>query len=436
LKIAIIGAGAMGVELAIKFHLEGAAVSLFEAKEVGGNLLLTPDKNFNIPFKDLISMDSLSLLKTELENVLANISLEERPSYKEYVELYLVPLAKYISKFHNVTHTEVLRVQKRYILKDEKIENKSRLSDLFRVVYINDPKNKITAQMKENPEAFKELDSEVIESLSRAMEGYQDFDLVIDTTAKSLAKRCGNGTYCIGEKLLSNVEGLYYGQQIFENIDKLKEDKTVAVIGSGETAARAINEVYADYDGKKRIFHITTEEKPFEKLETENSELYFQLTQTLEKESTHFSELKNRFLEKLEDWNELEDYMKAKIPRPAEPISNYVVFSGHNVSSLDRLIDKDSFFITCEIPNFRSAQAQKENAIIPLKTISTNSVLVATGYEKDHGMFDGLNILKGQLIHIDEPGFYSPVENDFSNLIFEKVSTEIFENVLTFFKRA
>ena len=74
----------------------------------------------------------------------------------------------------------VERVHKRFLSLDEEVPGKSRLQDLFRVIFSNDPKNSILTQVESNPELFEKLGEEVLNSLNEAVESFEDFDLVID----------------------------------------------------------------------------------------------------------------------------------------------------------------------------------------------------------------------------------------------------------------
>ena len=85
----------------------------------------------------------------------------------------------------------------------------------------------------------------------------------------------------------------------------------------------------------------------------------------------------------LREWRDLEDYMKAKIPRPQEPSKNPAFFCGFNTTSVDKLIDRKEVFVTIEDAPFKS----NSNSI---KTIPCDKVAVLTGYECSHHLFEGL----------------------------------------------
>ena len=74
---------------------------------------------------------------------------------------------------------EVLRVHKRFLHPKESIAEKSRLHDLFRVIYSVNPKESILKQLEANPDMFKQLGEQVVNSLHMPVESFEDFDIVI-----------------------------------------------------------------------------------------------------------------------------------------------------------------------------------------------------------------------------------------------------------------
>ena len=90
----------------------------------------------------------------------------------------------------------------------------------------------------------------------------------------------------------------------------------------------------------------------------------------------------NEFHQKLREWQELDDFVQAKKPKPVEPIPRLVYFSGHNATAVDQLIDKRRLFLTLEKPDFREGHKQSDNNALELKTIGVDRILVATNLQK------------------------------------------------------
>ena len=82
------------------------------------------------------------------------------------------------------------------------------------------------------------------------------------------------------------------------------------------------------------------------------------------------------FHQKLREWQNLDDYVQVKMPRPVEPIPRLVFFSGHNATAVDQLIDKRRLFLTLEKPDFREGLRHPENNNLDLKTIGVDRILV------------------------------------------------------------
>ena len=96
----------------------------------------------------------------------------------------------------------------------------------------------------------------------------------------------------------------------------------------------------------------------------------------------------------------MDDYVKAKVPKPTEPIKRFEILTESTISSLDRLLDKSNLFVTIE-----SGQE--------VRTIALDAILVATGYQIETSIFKGLHMdfdygekTSKSFTHV-EPGIYS-----------------------------
>ena len=107
---------------------------------------------------------------------------ELTPSISEYWEKYLKPLSKFIQ--NKVTHIKgtVLRVHKRFLDLDEEIEGRTRLLDLFRIVYLIIPNEESFSEKSLDKKTLDSLGDDVINSLKTPMEQFNDFDIIVDAS--------------------------------------------------------------------------------------------------------------------------------------------------------------------------------------------------------------------------------------------------------------
>jgi hypothetical protein len=112
---------------------------------------------------------------------------------------------------------------------------------------------------------------------------------------------------------------------------------------------------------------------------------------------------------------------KVKIPRPLLPLAKLKIFQGYDITSIDRLLDREGVFVTLETPDFRDC------ALIPndLKTLPADAILIACGVDHDDSIGIGLQQ--------NEPGFYKLNATDLITGLAQIKLIE--EKILTFFSR-
>jgi hypothetical protein len=377
MKLAIIGSGPIAIQAAVHFHKIGAQVILFQNSPLGGGI---------------------------------HFSLEYFPDLdlKRYWENEIVPLIEYIETENLAIKGEVLRVHKRFMHDDEEVgDGRSRLADLFRVVYAINPAESILKQVEENPEIFKKLGPEVLESLHIPVESFIDFDLVIEATGsgKKMRMMGPGGVLALNEKNLKANSPFYYEKEIFKNFSEVGK-KRLVLIGEGPLA-------------EMTLMKLT----PWLFAETDR-ELFWVRHTTSDISSLHLAKVSDKsydkqklnFEEKLREWRDLDDFIKVKIAAPAEPSRKLTIYSGYNVTAVDKLLDKNEIFVTIEAPDFRTEKTQGPD----LKTLSVDAVLVSQGYFSrsilKHGMRD------------NEPGYYQLDSIDLLN--------EIEKDILSYFSKA
>lgn len=255
----------------------------------------------------------------------------------------------------------VKRVTKRYLNLDEEINGRSRFFDLFRVVF--------TVKPKESKQA-ENLSEKDIEALQDEIEFYDDVDIVVDARTKELNRMGPGGEYAINE--------IYHNKKFIDymgvsSID-LASVKNLAVIGT-KNIERISDELKMFLqDSKKRIFLI--EHQFGHKYPEAVVELEQQANDNMQNDIAEFEK-------KIDEWKQLEDYEKVKVPRPKEPHSQLTHMKGHTVISCDRLSDHQEFFLTVEAPEFRQGNSS-------LITINCDAIIVMQGFRSPLPINNGL----------------------------------------------
>lgn len=400
MKLAIIGSGPLAIFCGRYFNQIGAEVVLFQKNALGGNVRFLLEHQVDMP----INLDT------------------GKQTLEEFWRTELVPAITFLEENLLTRAGEVLRVHKRFLHPSETVPNRTRLHDLFRVIYSVNPRDAILKQLEENPEMFKQLGEQVINSLHAPVESFEDFDIVIE--ARGLGKDplpMGPSNACaLNEKNIKAAAELFYEKDIFTKL-KLENKKHIVLVGNTDTAIMALlhckDWLFENPEHTLAWISSTPVDAP-----RKSAWLNEKLNQILTDSALLFNNDKIEFEKKMYDWRDLEDYIKVKIPRPVEPRPKISFYEGYDVTSVDRLLDREGVFVTLETPDFRRC------AIVPndMKTIATDAILIACGFEADNTFAKG--------IIQDEPGYYT-IESDNIRDGLMMIKT-IEQKILSFFSRA
>ena len=374
MKLAILGSSPIALEAALRFHLHGASLTWFNFGEV----------EYEEYFENTLSQDSyvseagLTFLK-EMGKAYAPSNPKNFSAWKEQ---YLKPLVELLSTEQKVRPHQVVSISKRYLAPSETPQNRTRFLDLFRVLFQVNPQEFIKEQELTNPEAFERLSKELIDSLQTNLEMYEDFDLVLDLRRSTQVQSLSVTGRALGESRVSK-EQLKYGFEALDLAFEIHKDaqdmRELALIGSEPLAVQIVLTLGEWLkDQRSRLFIVSEEAWPFQKfLESGEPDSVKRLNEIFDFMNAEFQEDVNEFHRKLREWQDLDDFVQAKIQKPVEPIPRLVFFSGHNATAVDQLIDKRRLFLTLEKPDFREGLRQPENNPLELKTIGADRILVA-----------------------------------------------------------
>lgn len=427
MKVLIIGGGLNALESAIFFMEQGAQVRVLASSFGHRYFDLSQLSSFTKKITCHKSWDQL--ISSRLAKFSGNI--EDRgltPSYFDFTNNFIVPLKEKFRPYFR--EAQIKRVHKRFLNKDEKVPEHSRLIDLFRAVFEVDVKSAV--ENEESRELLSKIGPEVLSSLGESYESYEDFDFVIDASETyDFPKKMGpSGVFALNEKSLQD-QNLFYGHQGLNDFYKKREEFShVAIVGSGRIATLAclaLTQWLKQEKNDRRITVITTESSPFEKFfkEEKQKDIAREMKKFLDEQISEYQKKIDLFEDEMMEWKMLDDFVRVKKVKPQVPQAKFHIYQGVNVTSLDRLIDRDGLFVTMEAPSFRSHNLEQD-----LKTLSVDAILVATGHQSAHQSADQgyLNLLK------NEEGVYF-VQEDLKQKREEKLHS-IFNDMKRFFTRS
>lgn len=285
------------------------------------------------------------------------------------------------------------KVTKRFLPAGVIPENKSRFLDLFRVSFQVNPEAMINQGLIDQPNVYQKLSDEFMASLKGQLEMFEDVDVVIDAGQLSTRRTLGPGGPAVGESRLRTGTFAFAGDES-DWSQWACESQEVAVIGDGRAAAEILCSLKTWWSKKsKRIFLVAASEKPFAQFMKENhGDLNLELHRFLKSAEDEHHEALQVWEKSLAEWQELDDFVRAKKPKPEMPIPRLVIFSAHMLTGVDQLVDKSRSFLTLETIPWLTGQMQPENNLMELKTIGVDLIIAATGTTRDWSKFHGLDL--------------------------------------------
>ena len=419
MKLAIIGSGALALEAGVHFHNLGAQVKIFKSSNKWGGSLtsLSADSGIELEINKLATIAGRNFVNANRDF----LCLEDYQNY-------LYELGTKLEELGLVKNGHALRIHKRFLNPRQLPQGRSRLADLFRLVYRIDARKDIEQQKSENKEIFEKLGEDVVNSLQDSIEAFEDFDLVINATGtltNTLPAGAG-ASFALNEQVVSKESGFFYGKDIQRGLKSIDgKIRTLTFIGDGPYNLKALGQLKEKFsESNFKIQIITQSTIPFDTISTEVYGKWLADFQALLALDTE--EFKNDvevFENKIIQWKSLDDYIRVKTPRPTEPINRIHVYNGAVVSSVDKLLDQEGLFLTIEGSELLGGQEA-------LKTLTSQLILVDNGHRS--------NSVLDEALDQDEPGYfnfktesqYCLMESDFSQL------NEIEGSIMKYFSKA
>jgi hypothetical protein len=373
-RVGIIGVGPFSIEISSRIVELGGSVVLFAEK----SLALERDLLLRVADKD--NLDFATFYKNVLEQKINTI--REACDVREF--------------------SDIVRIQKRLLHKHENFEGRSRLADLFRIVYTLDPTENVLKQVDENPEVFSQLGDDVLHSLKERVELSEDVDIIIDGREELFYPRYSGVD---GQPLLNEQK---WEESILRGaLANIKLDGRVLLSIDSEEAAKYLEPILLKSWDDIRHLTVLSKKDWLPNLEQVNQKKWD-------------SDIEN-FHQKMNAWKSLEEYEKVRVPKPAEPSKKLIFFPELRAMSLDKLLDREEYFITAEefVPDSEE-----------LKTFGVK-----------HFMSYHFSKAKEKVEREEEPGYFHVTdtflqEGNYSFRLVENRSNEIIDRLMNYFSKA
>lgn len=400
MKIAVIGNGPVALEAAVEFLHEGADVRVLGRGELGSKIKSLKELFPNDP------IEAQKFIRPKMAEIIGLDSQKDMTTFPELWESYYAKMIELVGGRFSQRNVE--RIQKRFLHKEEVIDGRSRLLDLFRVTSALNPSGMVEEQVRENPELKEKLGEDILNSLKNQVESFEDFDLVFDCRGpfqKPLPLGTGE-QYALNEKTIAELGQFHYGRDAFIKLDQIQEEsQTITLVGGGEMAAQFLLGLEAWLKEPKNILNIISERgRAFDEFLSDDSisdDVKIRLKEFISSRMKSWREKCQETEEAIKRWRDLPDFERVKIPQPQFPDPQLRIFEGYSVSSCDKLIDQKQTYLTLEIPPWRDPEDEKKEIL----TLGQDSVVILKGSLRD------LDVARPHLS--DEPGYFALFDESF-----------------------
>ena len=363
-------------------------------------------------------MESYNSFKVARQQVLEAAKLlnldDELLCVEGYKKNYFIPLWDNLVALGVLRECQVNRITKAHLSATQKLEGKSRLSDLFRVSFEMNAEKMIQEQQKLNEMAFNNISPSSLASLKRSIEMAEDYDLVI-LAKEVFSNHCPIGigaNPCLNENVFSEMPFFY--ESGFKELDP--SVKSVALFGNQSGLSKSLMNLndWLNKSGTHRVFIVHSDKNISDHLgKTSSNKINDHITKTLHELKDFFHHEEIRLEEELKKWNELEDYERVKFSRPQMREPQIIFLTGMNAISIDQLDESAQFFITLE-PTKSPEQFEE---FMGVKTIGADAVINASSGLVQSNLVRGLNVSlqevqDGEILFSEEPGFFQLASDD------------------------
>lgn len=389
MKVAILGAGPIGLRLAQKIKDEGAHVDIFSQGE---------DYTF------------FNYLKSS-----------QRDSWLRDYQL--------LSGADEIKRFQVSRIQKELLRNYEVPGEKSRFWSLFRISCVK----KTFSDEKMNLDFLPEKEARLIEEgLKKSVDVFFDYDVVVSSDEESFTPELEYGI--INEshyqnKITQNID-------FFKQIETLKKNQEITFVGNGVLLSQAILELmpWLDED-TNRVLNIVSPKPDLlsvfkTQLETEE---YHQVDKEIHGHFLRWKKACEKYEEAVYQWRA----GGSEDERPQEPLPQLRLYQHYSALSLDYLEDQNKMYLSCETSSFRD-QSKQEVVIV------SSDHLVVFNDESGAGLFRGLKMKYdsfGEVIR-EESGkcrekgvFFLDRKKSFLYSQVESTAQKILQEVLSLFQK-
>ena len=254
-------------------------------------------------------------------------------------------------------------VQKRALSLHEQIPARTRFHDPFRVVYEQAHSQQFLQELEKQEGAIPGFSEDDMAHLLRPVENFVDVDVVVDGVGMQMsAKRAP----LLGERNFPQTQRIAMGA--LPDFEWRSQTGRIALVLEGEGTLDLLESLGAwAQEGEGQLAIVG---RSFTAIRSHSL-----WRQVMEREQADFERKVQDFEQRMAQWKALEDYLRAKHPRPAEPQRNIELFEGYYPISIDYLSDCKQGLLSIERPDFRGGE--------DLRTLNVAAVIFGAGLARE-----------------------------------------------------